>query len=190
MSKNKNLNIFNGKPFSRKELEIMGFTGNHIQVLLKAGKIERLSHGIYHIPGDNLGDEENFRIASLRTKEKCAVCLLSALAFYHLTDVIPKKTWILVDFDKRSTSKHLRIFRSRNPHWRIGIIQEKGYKITSLERTLVDCLTYRRLIGTGVATEALRKAIRDRKTTLAKVFAVAKSLEADKRIFPYIEALS
>jgi predicted transcriptional regulator of viral defense system len=86
-----------GNTFSRKQIEGLGLTGNHIQELLKSGHIVRVNRGVYQIAGENLSDDEIFHAASIRIKGKSAVCLLSALAYYNLTDAIPKKPglWLM-----------------------------------------------------------------------------------------------
>jgi Recombinase len=64
-----------------------------------------------------------------------AICLISALPFYHLTDVIPKKTWVLGNANKITTQKDIRLWRRRNPNWNVGIKPIDGLAITSVDRT-------------------------------------------------------
>ena len=175
-----------GNTFSRKQIEGLGLTGNHIQELLKSGHIVRLNRGVYQIAGENLSDDEIFHAASIRIKGQSAVCLLSALAYYNLTDVIPKKTWLVVDVQTHSSHKDIRVCRTRNPNWKIGIDENKIYSITSIERTLVD----KKIVGTNVAILAIKSAIREKKTTLSKVAKMSQLLGVEHRIFQYIESLS
>ena len=176
--------------FSRKQIEGLGLTGNHIQELLKSGHIVRVNRGVYQIAGENLSDDEIFHAASIRIKGKSAVCLLSALAYYNLTDAIPKKTWLMVDEQTHSSHKDIRVCRTRNPNWKVGIVENKNYSITSVERTLVDCLVYKKIIGPNVAISAIKSAIREKKTTLSKVAKMSQLLGVEHRIFQYIESLS
>jgi predicted transcriptional regulator of viral defense system len=178
-----------GNTFSRKQIEALGLTGNHIQELLKSGQIVRLHRGVYQISGENLSDEEIFHAASIRLKGRSAVCLLSALAYYNLTDAIPKKTWLMVDEQTHSSYKDIRVCRTRNPNWKIGIVENKNYSITSIERTLVDCLVYKKIIGTNVAISAIKSAIREKKTTLSKIAKMSQLLGVEHRIYQYIESL-
>lgn len=185
----KMLKSLKGSLFSRKDMSKLGFTGNDIQELLKSGQIVRLTHGIYNIPELDLSEVELFRASTMRIKGKSAVCLLSALSFYDLTDLIPKKVWLLVDEKKRTIHHDIRLFRSRNPYWKIGIIQDQGFAITSLERTLVDCLTLRRILGTNTAISAIKLAVSRKQTTLSKVIDMAVLLQVEHRIYPYIEGM-
>ncbi len=179
-----------GRPFTIKQAAQSGVSFYELGKLVASGAIEQVARGIYRSASNDFNDEEQFRIATLRVGKPSAICLISALAHYHLTDVIPKKTWIMVPSRKRTSDRALRIFRARTPHWNRGVEKFEGYAITTLERTLVDCLTHRTRLGTQVGIEALRRAISSKKTTLGKVMQMAKDLGVSHRILPYIEALS
>lgn len=135
-------------------------------------------------------DEERYRIASLRCGLPSAICLVSALEYHHLTDHISKHVWVLVPSSKRTSLKELRLLRSREPQWDIGIKKTQKYWITTPERTIVDCLIHRRLIGNQVALEALKKAISQKKVKPGNVLDMAKKMGVEHRVLPYIEALS
>ena len=126
----------------------------------------------------------------MRIDGPSAVCLVSALAFYGITDHIPKKVWLLVPEDKHSAHKDIRLFRSRNPNWKVGIESHKGYKITNLERSIVDALAMKRVLGVTLAVSALKNALQEKKTTLDKILKMATQLGVDHRVMSYIEALS
>jgi predicted transcriptional regulator of viral defense system len=74
--------------------------------------------------------------------------------------------------------------------WKIGIIKEDGYQVTSIERTLVDCLIHKKLIGSSVAIEAIKEALSSKKTKLADIIKVAKKMKVYHRIELIIEALA
>ena len=83
----------------------------------------------------------------------------------------------------------ITLFRTRNPHWTIGIKRKKGFKITTLERTLVDSLNYQKKIARPIAINAVKKAISSNKTTLAKIGDMARELNLRKKLQPIFEAL-
>jgi hypothetical protein len=74
--------------------------------------------------------------------------------------------------------------------WEIGIVKERGYRITSLERTLVDCLIYHRLVGMQTFTDAVKRAVQQKKTTPGKVLDMAIQLGVGHRLRPYLEILA
>jgi len=119
-----------------------------------------------------------------------SICLLTALEHYHVTDQVPKKIWVLVPEPKRVRSKDLKLIRSRNPQWDVGILKTKNYWITTLERTLVECLIHKQMIGSQVALEAIKQAVAQKKVKLGDLIDMAKNMNVEHRIRPYIEAMA
>jgi predicted transcriptional regulator of viral defense system len=177
-------------PFSLQQANQHGLTFYEIKKLVEQGTLEQLARGIYRTPQADYSEEDQFRSACLRIGEPSSVCLLSALSFYHLTDLIPKQTWLLVPNERRTTQRDIKLFRIRDPQWSVGLDAQKGYRITSIERTIVDSLVYKRFLGTQTGIIALKSALAEKQTNLSKVFDMAKSLHVEHRIIPYIEVLS
>ena len=96
----------------------------------------------------------------------------------------------MVPAAKRTQHSRLRLYRTTNPQWNIGLQKEKDYWVTDIERTLVDCLVQKRLLGTQIALEGLRQAMKGNKTTLDKVLKMAARLQVEHRVIAYIEALA
>ncbi len=97
--------------------------------------------------------------------------------------------WLLVGVDRKSNLKDIRIFRTRNPYWKVGVTEEDGYRITSLERTIVDCLSYQYKFG-HLGFEAVKRALKAKKTTLSKIMEMAERLEVGHKILPVVQVLS
>lgn len=179
------------KPFSVKEATSYGLSKAYLTRMIKAGVLTRLTRGVYQVVTSEEDTGENqYRAATLRCGMPSAITLLSALEYYHLTDLIPKKTWVLVPHEKRVLSNQMKLVRSRDPKWNIGIRKEKGYWITSLERTLIDGLIYKRIIGSQTALDAIKQAIVQKKVKLGNLYDMAKKMGVEHRIRPYIEALA
>lgn len=181
---------FGNTPFSPSEIKALGITPAQLRHLVEKDHLQRLNRGVYVLPDADLNDEAQFRAASLRVGGPSAVCLVSALAHYGLTDEIPKKVWLLVPENKHTTHKDIRLLRSRKPNWKIGIDAHEGYRITNIERTIVDAIAQKRSLGFQLGVSALKDALKDKKTTLAKIIKMATQLGLDHRIMSYIEALS
>jgi len=167
-----------------------GLTKKDLRYLCENGIIARLARGVYQQADHDLSEDDQAILATLIVGKPSALCLLSALSYHNLTDIIPKKTWFMVPAEKRTQHSTLRLFRTTQPRWNIGIQKETGYWVTTIERTLVDCLVQRKLLGTQTAIEALRKAIKNKKTTLSKVLDMTMRLKVEHRIITYIEALA
>ena len=177
-------------PFTYKDACSYGLTQYKLQRLLEAEIIEKLEHGLYRSTGHDLSDEELYRRAIKKVGTPAAVCLLSALSHYDLSDSIPKQIWLMVPKEKRTKSRNIKLYRARDPHWEIGIISKDGYAITSLERTIVDALCLKKLLAGRLGIDALKAAISSKKTSPSKILDMARKLGLRHRILPYIEALS
>jgi predicted transcriptional regulator of viral defense system len=178
-------------PFSYKKARSSGLSKHTLRKLVKKGQIERISRGVYQIAEHDDGSMENaYRAATLRCELPSCVCLLSALEYYNLTDQIAKKVWMLVPVSKRIRSRDLKLIRTREPKWNIGIQKTKYYWITSMERTLIDCLLQKRMVGSQVALAALKRAIAEKKVKLGELYDTAKLIGVEHRVKPYIEALA
>ena len=178
------------KPFTYKEASAHGLTQYSIQKLIVSGVIERLERGLYRSIGEDLSDEELYRRAMKIVGKPAAVCLLSALSHYELTDAIPKQVWLMVPMAKRVRSSSVKLYRTRDPNWNIGILSQDGYSITSIERTIVDALTLKALVSPRLGIDALKAAISKKQTSANKILDIADKLGVKHRILPYLEALS
>jgi predicted transcriptional regulator of viral defense system len=177
-------------PFTYRQAKAYGLDQRSLQELVASGVFEQVVRGIYRPAKTDYNEEDQYKVATLLVGEPSSICLVSALAHYGLSDVIPKKTWVMVPHTKRSNYNDLKLQRSRTPDWSIGIEKHNGYSITTIERTIVEAICNRSKIGTQVAVEALRKAVQFKKTNLSKIMSMAKQLDVLHRVLPYIEALS
>ncbi len=179
-----------GRPFRYSEAVTAGLTRHHLRTLLKQGVLEQISRGLY-AEAENalLNDEQMFSSATIRVGTQSAICLLSSLAYYGLTDEIPNRIWIMVPFEKRSQFIDLKLFRTRNPHWDIGIESHSGFKITSLDRTIVDCMVYKSKIGSQIGIRALKTALHQKKTKIRNIAELARQLGIFHRVKGIIEAV-
>ncbi len=178
------------KPFTYQEACRKGLTQYALGKLLDSGVIERINRGLYCPTEQDLSEETLYRRAIKRIGKPAVVCLLSALSHYELTDSIPKQVWLMVPKEKRIKSSSVKLYRARNPQWKIGIIAKGGYSITSLERTIVDAVTLKALISPRLGIDALKIAIVSKKTSASKVLQMADRLSVKHRVLPYVEALS
>ena len=179
--------------FSYREAVAVGVDQIAIEKLMAEDVLVRVAHGLYMNSKYDSGEREiQYMICSRLIGAPSAICLISALDYYGLTDEIPRKTWMMVDQNKRVQNSSIRLLRTRNPHWKVGIEQQKGedWAITSLERTLVDCLIHHKIVGKGLGIQATKQALREKKTNLNSIIEVAKKMDVYERIYPTILVLS
>jgi predicted transcriptional regulator of viral defense system len=181
--------ILKNRAFKTGEAISNGLSKYDLQQMVHTGQIEKISRGFFlHHQGSEIKEEVIFKTAAIRVGTPSSICLVSALAHYDLTDLIGKKVWIMVPSQTKRSYNDIRLLRVRSPHWKIGIKKESHYWITDIDRTLVDCLVYKKIIGTNIAIQAIRRALEGKKTTLDNIFKMSKKLQVDHRILPYIEA--
>jgi predicted transcriptional regulator of viral defense system len=176
--------------FTYQEALTKGVTRYGLIKLLEMGEIERVGRGIYQSVDIELSQQLQFQEATLQLGSPSAICLISALDYFSLTDLVPTQVWVMVDDNKRTSLKHLKLLRCRQPNWNIGIKKKKGYWVTSLERTLVDCLVYKKQVSRSVAIEALRLSLNEKRTTLHKIISMAEKLKVFHLIYPTLEAFA
>jgi predicted transcriptional regulator of viral defense system len=155
-----------------------------------SGELERVARGAYAKPEDLMDIEGDFYRATLICGKTSAIYLGSALQYYGLSERLSGKTTIMVPYESTpARNMRVRVVRSRSPHWRIGIVKMPRFKITTVERSIVDAFRYARLMGLNEAIYALKIALKERQTTKTKIYDMACALKAQKVIIPYLEAL-
>ena len=165
-----------------------GTSKQQLKKMLIAGTIFRIRRGIYCTTRPNQVAYTKFITTTKKVGPPSAICLRSALEYYHLAEH-EDTVWLMAPFEKRCSIQNIHLLRRRNPRWTIGIDQRDGFCITNLERTLVEVLSYPTKIDKKDAVYALKLAIKQRKTDLHKIIHMASRLKLIKRITPIIEIL-
>lgn len=181
------LSLLKRRIFTYSQAISDGLSQYKIEQLVGQGLLDHIDRGIYQIPSGSFSNEDIYRQATVIAGFPCAICLWSALVFYDLTDEIDIKTWLWIAQDKRIRNRLIRPVRRANPQWRTGIDVHEGYWVTSIERTLVEALAYPRYVGSFAANSALKQALRQKKTDIAKIITMAKNLNFFNRIEKILE---
>ncbi len=178
-----------------KDLEENGFSRRYLSRLAGKGALERISRGLYAVPDADV--TENQPLAEIaKVNPNAVVCLLSALQFHGLTTQMPRQVWIAIDVDARAPA---------NPPVRVRVVRFSGrtlaegvethmvgaipIRVYSVPKTVADCFKYRNKIGTDIAVEALREALRERRTTPAVLMRYGKICRVENVMRPYLEAM-
>ncbi len=166
-------------PFTLKETTSLGVTRYMIAKAIKSGIIQKLDHGLYkkiQKQQNQIFDTSKFEKVSGRAKDPSCVCLWSALYYYDLTDEIVDRVWIYVPYSKVIRDKDARIVRKRAADWKSGITKKDGFKITSIERTIIDCFLSKKHISLKDSINIARASIKNKKTTLNKLVSMTKEM--------------
>ena len=173
-----------------------GITAAAISRLEREGNIVRLSRGLYQLPDAPLNAYHALAEAS-KLVPKGIICLVSALAFHDLTDQVPPKVWIAIgskDWKPRVSYPPLRIARYSERDLKTDVelhrIENIPVRIFGVAKTLVDVFRYRRIIGTSLAIEGMRAALKQRTVKPAEIAKRAAEAKVWKAMQPYLEALT
>ena len=187
-----------------REFVADGITATTITRMEKAGEVNRLGRGLYQLPDASTSLHHDLAIVA-KVVPSSVVCLVSALAFHELTDIIPSRVWIAIGSKDRKPSLEypaLQVLRFSDKHLRSGIehhqIDGVNVSITAPARTIVDLFRYRQAEGRrfksspglNIALEGLREALRQRKVTPADIARCAEQMGAWTVVRPYLEAMT
>jgi len=160
------------------------------------GRLERLSRGLYALPGGGEVTERHSLILMARRVPAAVVCLLSALRFHELTTQNPHEIWIAVPRGARSRVMDfppLRVSHFAAESFDLGreeyVVEGTRLLVYSVARTVVDLFRFRHKLGLDVALEALREGWRDRRFSLSELQRIATELRMSRVMRPYLESL-
>jgi predicted transcriptional regulator of viral defense system len=178
------------------ELKTLGVAASAVTRLEQSGAIVRLGRGLYQRADAPLNPHHRL-IEAAKLVPKGVVCLTSALAYWELTDQIPRRVWMAIgpkDWRPNVRSLPIRFVRFADAAGGDGIraviIDGVPVRITDPARTVVDLFRYRRTVGDMIAVEGLKEALRARKATPGEIVALANRFRMTGRMAPYIEAFT
>lgn len=164
--------------------------------LVRAGKLERISRGLYSLPGLAMSEHRSLAEAMLRVP-KGVVCLLSALRVHDIGTQAPSEVWMALPHhlaSPRIDTPRLRIVRMSDTALASGVVHVAvdgvSVPVFDAARTVVDCFRFRNKIGIDVAIEALREGWAQRKFSMDAVWSHAQAGRVATVMRPYIEAIT
>ena len=182
-----------------------GITAATISRMERKGAIVQLGRGLYQLPDAPL-DVHHSLAEAAKLIPNGVVCLRSALAFHDLSDRIPPFVWMAIGpREWRPTVKQPRVQIMRyGPKIfakgiEVHIIEKVPVRIYSPGKTVVDLFYHGRLekalydssVGLTEAVQAMKEALRQRKTTPAEIARYAIDAGVwEKWVQPRLEVLT
>jgi predicted transcriptional regulator of viral defense system len=157
--------------------------------LVARGEVQRVGRGLYlHSKAKVDPREQDFATACAKFGPQSCVGALTALFHYDLIEQVPNTIWVMVPYGRKTTERIYRCLRTKLPP-DVGVIDRGSYRISSLERSIVEAFRYETKIGLRTAVHAAKQALSRRLTTEAKILRMAKALGVEKWVGKYWEAL-
>ena len=185
-----------GAFFRPRDVAPLGVSFRQLQRLVSRGTVEKLGEGLYRLLEVEPTELETIAMVASAVPN-AIVCLLTALRVHEIGTQSPHEVWIAIDRKGRKPRRvptKLRIVRFSGAMLTYGVVKRSmlgvPVSITSPARTIVDCFRYRNKVGIDVAMEALRDAVRTRKTTVDEISRAADVCRIRTVMKPYLEALS
>lgn len=164
--------------------------------LVAAGKLERITRGVYSLPGRALSEHRSLAEAALRVP-RGAVCLLSALRVHGIGTQAPFEVWMAIPHHSptpRLDQPALRVVRMSGAALTEGIepivIDGVEVPVFNAAKTVADCFKYRNKIGLDVALEALRDGWSQRKLSMDALWHYATVDRVANVMRPYLESVT
>lgn len=185
------------------ELTKAGITATTIARMKEKGLILQLSRGLYQ-PADSDLQANHALAEASKIAPRGVVCLVSALAFHELTDVMPPRVWMAIgsrDRKPAAAKPPLEFVRFSEKVLHSGIeahsIEGVRVNIYSPAKTVVDLFRYRqsegrrysKSPGLNLALEGMKEALRQRKATSADIARHAIEAGNWQVVQPYLEAI-
>ena len=185
------------QPVARsRDLTRRGVSREALRRLVAAGDVERASRGVYLSPSASRSPHRDLLVVAVRAPN-AVFCLLTALAFHHLTTEMPHEVWIALPLKARTPAidtPPIRVVRLSEPPLIAGIEThvEHGVplRVFSPAKTVADCFKFRSKVGIDVAIAAMRDGWRQKRFTIDELWRFARVCRVATVMRPYLEALA
>jgi len=179
-----------------RDFKAAGIPLVYLKRLTEAGDMVRLGRGLYQDP-DRVGEHIAHDLAeATRLVPNGVISLISALRHHELTTQLPHAVWMTIPHKARTpnpTSLKLEIVRATGEALTAAIeqvmIEGVPVPIYGVAKTVADCFKHRRHVGEDVAIEALRDALRQRKTTPGELMRYAAIDRVAGRMEPFVKSM-
>jgi predicted transcriptional regulator of viral defense system len=175
--------------FSFAQARAAGLSQAQVARLESGAVIRKIARGIYEVVGrESDPATQDFAIACISLGKQAVIGGLTALFYYGLAEEVPAQLWVLVPPNIYRMRTDYRLIRTKLD-LTIGVERHPDFRITSLERTIVDAFIFSSKIGEKIAYRAALRAIRERRTNADKIFRLAKKLGQEEKLAVHAQAI-
>ncbi len=173
----------------------MGYSYYKIDRMEETGQLHRVNRTTY----ENLSyksDENDFINVAAYVPDG-AICLMSAVRYYELTNFLPDVIDVAINRKKKVSTlpdwPEIKIFYFSPSRMDAGVtkIKEGGdsFRIFDIEKTVIDIICYRNRIGIEETSEVLRNYLKRQDRQIDQLYAYAKMLRCAAIVKTYLEVL-
>lgn len=175
--------------FTLAQGKSVGISQQEMSRLVAKRDLIRLGRGIYLHPKASLDKDVGFQIAYSKFGPDSAIGGLSALYHYNLAEQVPGEIWVMVPPEKRTRETGYKLIRTKT---RLDkqIIDEKCYRIVTVERAVLEALKFITKIGERTAIQAARESLANRQTTEMKLAKAARELGLESVLAKHLEVIA
>ncbi|KQM40024.1 hypothetical protein [Microbacterium sp. Leaf203] len=135
---------------------------------VESGAWERIARGLYVPAGASAAASDWDQLEASTRRPEATICLVSALAFYDLTDTIPSALDVSIPRGTRAPVSNAAIHWHRFDAATFAVERERvpipgssqSIGIYTPERTIVDCFRLRATVGYETPRDALKEWLR------------------------------
>ncbi len=187
---------FGQRPFRVSDAVAAGVSRTTLHRLRQRGELSAVRRGVVRLPEAGMGMLSDLAVVSA-VVPRGTICLNSALAFWDLSDEIPKQIHVAVprgahrpSIEQPLTKVH--VFSAGTfevDRQRARTDAEEPFWIYSRERSVVDAVRMARWVGQDLALHALRRYMAQPGADAARLAELARELGGSARLQPALEAL-
>jgi predicted transcriptional regulator of viral defense system len=189
----KNILSQNNGTVTTAQANAVGVSNERLRLLVMAGELERVAHGVYISPDELL---DKMYVSQLR-RPKIIYSHETALFLHGLTDRDPVSYTVTVPTGysaERLRGDGINVFTVKKELHLIGAARAKtlfGHSVTAygLERTICDCIRSRNQMDIAVVTDAMKRYARRSDKNLNTLMEMAETFRVAKPLRSYMEVL-
>lgn len=171
-----------------------GFHNSYLTELVGEGYLVRIKAGLYLMAEKQ--SVSGFHEIQLALPP-AVICLASALSIYKLTTYDPPSVHIAIPRDDKTIPPEyppVRKFSFGNTRYTLGItrveVEGRDIAMYDREKTICDCIRYRRLLGQDIVNEAVRNYLSSQKINIDKVIEYSRILRSEGPVQTHLRLMS
>ena len=190
--RNKILNLFKNGYLTTKDVNDNNIPRFYLTKLIKEGKIERVSRGIY-IKKNDLVDE----FVILQSKSKNAIYSNTTALYLHgFSNRIPIRYDITINSGYNGSlqkEKNVNLFYTKRELIELGVINYKLdsgniIRVYDLDKTICDIIKNKKKIDAEIFNKAIREYFYSKKKNTLKLYKYAKKMNIYNKVRDTFEA--